>query len=234
MTDSGEWPKDEDEGGDADDGGGAVSDSSPGAARGRRRSLRASAGDSVSLVYDIEVSRARFDDPGEILGVECDVLVPAALENQITLANVDQVRCKVLAEAANGPTTPAAEERLLRRGVLVLPDIYLNAGGVTVSYFEWIKNIGHMRFGRMAKRIDSARDDLLLHALERATGGEMSATQHRILSRGRDEIDLVRSGLEGTMVDAYREIRAVYKRKRKVSDLRTAAYAVAIEKVATA
>ena len=162
------------------------------------------------------------------------MLVPAALENQITLANVDQVRCKVLAEAANGPTTPAAEERLLRRGVLVLPDIYLNAGGVTVSYFEWIKNIGHMRFGRMAKRIDSARDDLLLHALERATGGEMSATQHRILSRGRDEIDLVRSGLEGTMVDAYREIRAVYKRKRKVSDLRTAAYAVAIEKVATA
>ncbi|MFQ5843934.1 MAG: Glu/Leu/Phe/Val dehydrogenase, partial [Planctomycetota bacterium] len=111
----------------------------------------------------------------DCLEVECDILVPAALQNQVTLQNADRIRCKVLAEAANGPTTPGAEEKLLRAGVLVIPDIYLNAGGVTVSYFEWTKNISHMRFGRMAKRFESLRQEQTLDAIERATRGVFDA-----------------------------------------------------------
>jgi len=173
-----------------------------------------------------------FAEPERMLEVECDILVPAALQNQITLENVDRIRAKMIAEAANGPTTPAAEEKLLERGVWVLPDIYLNAGGVTVSYFEWTKNIGHIRYGRMAKRLSVDKENRMMIAIERAGNMQFDDAERRIFGKGADEVDIVRSGLEGTMVDAYREIRAVYKRRRQVKDLRTAAYAVAIEKVA--
>jgi len=172
------------------------------------------------------------EDPPRVLEVECDILVPAAMQDQITLANVERLRCRMLAEGANGPTTPAAEEFLLRNDVLILPDIYLNAGGVTVSYFEWTKNIGHMRFGRMAKRLEGVKESRMISAIERVTGGAFEPAERRLFGRGADEIDIVRSGLEGTMVDAYREIRAVHKRTRQIRDLRTAAFAVAIEKVA--
>jgi glutamate dehydrogenase (NAD(P)+) len=175
---------------------------------------------------------ATYRDPAKVLEVECDVLVPAATQNQITLDNVDRLRCRMVAEAANGPTTPGAEERLLERGVKILPDIFLNAGGVTVSYFEWTKNIGHMRFGRMGKRLEGARGERMISAIERATGASFEAADRRLFARGADEVDIVRSGLEGTMVDAYREIRAVYKRRRQLRDLRSASYAVAIDKVA--
>ncbi len=170
--------------------------------------------------------------PGNMLEVECDVLVPAALQNQITLENVDRLNCRIVAEAANGPTTPEAEKKLRDRGVLVIPDIFLNAGGVTVSYFEWTKNIGHIRYGRMGKRLEAAKESQLLQSIERVVGSELDAADKRVFGRGADEIDIVRSGLEGTMVDAYREIRAVFKRNRRIRDMRTAAYAVAIEKVA--
>jgi glutamate dehydrogenase (NAD(P)+) len=172
------------------------------------------------------------EDPPKVLEVECDILVPAALQNQITLENVDRLRCKVVAEAANGPTTPAAEERLNAGGILVLPDIYLNAGGVTVSYFEWTKNIGHMRFGRMGKRLEAAKESRMIAAIERVTGDALGSSDRRLFGHGADEIDIVRSGLEGAMVDAYREIRAVHRRKRQIKNLRTAAYVVAIDKVA--
>ena len=170
--------------------------------------------------------------PQGMLEVECDVLVPAALQNQITLENVDRLNCKMVAEAANGPTTPDAEKKLIARGIPVIPDIYLNAGGVCVSYFEWTKNIGHIRYGRMGKRLEAAKENQLLDAIEHAMGRKLDASDRRVFGRGADEIDIVRSGLEGTMVDAYREIRAAFKRNRRVRDLRTAAYAVAIEKVA--
>jgi glutamate dehydrogenase (NAD(P)+) len=174
------------------------------------------------------------DDPGKVLEVECDILVPAAIQNVITLANVDRLRCKVVAEAANGPTTPGAEEILLKNDVLVLPDIYLNAGGVTVSYFEWTKNLSHMRFGRMGKRLYGSRENQMISAIERATHAEFDKSDRRLFGRGADEVDIVRSGLEGTMVDAYREMRALLRRRRQIKDLRTAALAVAIEKVAAA
>jgi glutamate dehydrogenase (NAD(P)+) len=169
----------------------------------------------------------------DCLAIPCDILVPAALENQITLANVKTLRCKVVAEGANGPTTPDAEAYLLDKGVLILPDIYLNSGGVTVSYFEWTKNISHMRFGRMAKRFESGREQRMLELIEHATGKTLSDDSRAALGTGADEIDLVRSGLENTMIDAYREMRAVRERDPRVKDLRTAAYCVAIRKVAT-
>ncbi|MHC5009792.1 MAG: Glu/Leu/Phe/Val family dehydrogenase [Planctomycetota bacterium] len=175
-----------------------------------------------------------YEEPEKVLEVECDVLVPAAVENVITAANCDRLQCKILAEAANGPTTPAAEERLLERGVWIIPDLYLNAGGVTVSYFEWTKNIGHIRYGRMGKRLAVAREGDMISAIEHVLGGEFSDADRRLFSRATDEIDIVRSGLEGTMVDGYREIRAVCKRKKRVNDLRTAAFTVAVEKVAAA
>ena len=137
----------------------------------------------------------------------------------------------MLAEGANGPTTPGAEQRLLDKGVLVIPDIYLNAGGVTVSYFEWTKNISHMRFGRMSKRFETGRDNRYLDLLEEVRGTKIPEIQREALGQGPDEIDLVRSGLEATMADAYAEMIAVRDATEGVDDLRTAAYLVAIHKV---
>ena len=116
--------------------------------------------------------------------------------------------------------------------MLIIPDIYLNAGGVTVSYFEWVKNISHIRYGRMGKRLESAQQAQTLHAIEKLTGKAFDPQVWAALAKGADEIDLVRSGLEGTMVEAYHEIRDTLAQKPEISDLRTAAYVVAISKVA--
>lgn len=175
-----------------------------------------------------------IDDPKKILEFECDILIPAALENQITLKNVDRIKTKVVAEAANGPVTPDAEKKLLKRNIFIIPDIFLNAGGVTVSYFEWGKNLSHMRLGRMEHRLDELRGQSLVEFLERTSGYKIPPTARDVLLHGALEADLVRSGLEGTMVAAYEEIREVLKRKKKVVSMRTAAYIVALEKVALA
>jgi glutamate dehydrogenase (NAD(P)+) len=172
-------------------------------------------------------------NPLAVLGVECDLLVPAALENQITTANARRVKAKIVAEGANGPTTPGAEAQLLRRGIGVLPDIWMNAGGVTVSYFEWVKNLSHIRFGRLAKQFQSGREVLTMSAMEQLTGRKVPMAERGILTAGPEEVDLVRSGLEGTMVDAWREIQEVMLRGKgkKPIDARCAAYVVAIQKV---
>jgi len=169
-----------------------------------------------------------------VLEVECDILVPAALENQITLANADRVRARFVAEAANGPTTLGADESLTKRNVLIIPDIFLNAGGVTVSYFEWTKNLSHIRYGRMEKRLDEMFRERLVSTIEQVTKTQVPEKQRRELLTGAEEIDLVNSGLEGTMQNAYREIRAALDAEPKHGNLRTAAYAVAIQKVARA
>jgi len=171
-------------------------------------------------------------EPAKVLEVPCDILIPAALQNQVTLANADRIQCRILGEAANGPTTPGAEKILLSKGVMILPDIYLNAGGVTVSYFEWTKNINHIRYGRMGKRLEMSRGKQLLKAIEEATGADLDKAKRRAIAHGADEIEIVRSGLEGTMVDAYRGIREAMKKNPKIKDLRTAAFAVAIQKIA--
>lgn len=170
--------------------------------------------------------------PTDCLELECDILIPAALENQITLENVDRIKARMIAEAANGPTTPAAEEKLLRRGVFIVPDLYLNAGGVTVSYFEWGKNISHMRYGRMEKRQDSLKYEALVTAIEKSIGKRFDPRTRKLLTKGPDELDLVNSGLEETMINAYQQIREIRKRRKGVNDLRTAAFVSAIEKVA--
>ena len=171
-------------------------------------------------------------NPKAVLELECDILIPAALENQITLDNAGRIKCKILAEGANGPTTNGAEDILLKKGILVIPDIYLNAGGVTVSYFEWGKNLTHMRYGRMEKRLDEIKTEQLLNISDRFLEKKIDKKVRQSIIKGPDEIDLVNSGLEETMRDAYREIMELYNRRKKVTDLRTAAFALAIEKVA--
>ena len=166
------------------------------------------------------------------LEFECDILVPAALENQITLENAHRIKAKIIAEAANGPITAAAEEVLLKAGKLIIPDVYLNAGGVTVSYFEWLKNLSHMRFGRMEKRFQQNQFDGILAKVEEMTGKTVSHRDRDILARGADEIDLVRSGLEETMITAYNEVRDTQKRKKKIEHLRRAAFVTALLKIA--
>ena len=169
----------------------------------------------------------------DALELDCDILIPAALENQITEENAGRVKAKIVAEAANGPTTARAAEILLRRGILVVPDIYLNAGGVTVSYFEWIKNLSHVRFGRMGKRFETTSNEKLLRVIEENTGRKLSDSEKRTVVRGADEIDLVNSGLEETMAVAYNQIREVWKADSKIPGLRTAAFIAAINKIAT-
>lgn len=169
----------------------------------------------------------------DALELDCDILIPAALENQITEENAGRVKAKILAEAANGPTTARAAEILLQRGVLVIPDIYLNAGGVTVSYFEWLKNLSHVRFGRMGKRFEATSFEKLLRVIEENTGRRLSDSERRTVVRGADEIDLVNSGLEESMAVAYDQIREVWKADSKIPSLRTAAFIGAINKIAT-
>ncbi|MBP7238966.1 MAG: Glu/Leu/Phe/Val dehydrogenase [Saprospiraceae bacterium] len=165
------------------------------------------------------------------VAIQCDILVPAALENQITTENAKKVKAKIIAEAANGPVTSEAADILAKKGIVILPDMYLNAGGVTVSYFEWLKNLSHMRFGRMDKRFQENSLTNLVSTVERLTGHSVGAKERGVLTHGADEIDLVRSGLEDTMVNAYDEIRDTLKRKKTIEDLRSAAFVVALNKI---
>jgi glutamate dehydrogenase (NAD(P)+) len=171
------------------------------------------------------------EDRTKVLEMECDILVPAALENQITAENAPNIKAKIIGEAANGPITNVAEEILLKKGILIIPDVYLNAGGVTVSYFEWLKNLSHMRFGRMEKRFNQNQFDSILDVISDQTGKPVSVRDRKIIAKGADEIDLVRSGLEETMITAYQQIREIKARKRKIEDLRTAAFVNAIMKI---
>jgi glutamate dehydrogenase (NAD(P)+) len=167
------------------------------------------------------------------LELECDILIPAALERQITAENAARVKARMVVEAANGPTTPEADEILAKQGVMVVPDAYINAGGVTVSYFEWVKNLGHVRFGRMQKRFEQGAYGRLLEAVEGVTGRRFTPEEVERVTQGASEEDLVNSGLEETMIGAYHPIREVWKRFAGKEDMRTSAMIVAIDKVAT-
>ncbi len=163
---------------------------------------------------------------------ECDILLPAALESVIHADNAGRIQAKIIAEGANGPTTADAANILLERGVLMLPDMYLNAGGVTVSYFEWIKNLTHMRFGRMERRFEAASNKRILQAVEGLTGKRFNGDVFESVAVGAKEEDLVNSGLEETMVNGYHEMRELARIHE--ADLRTGAFIVAIRKVALA
>jgi len=168
------------------------------------------------------------------LELDCEILVPAALENQITMANAPRIKARIIGEAANGPTTDDADQFLRSKGVIVVPDIYLNAGGVTVSYFEWLKNLQHVSFGRLEKRFDQGAYRRLLNAIEGATAKTFSVDESMALARGADELDIVNSGLEETMAFAYQQIRSVCTEHGGAVDLRTAAMIRAIQKVVVA
>jgi glutamate dehydrogenase (NAD(P)+) len=166
------------------------------------------------------------------LELDCDILVPAALERQITGENAPRIKARIIAEGANGPTTPEADEVFTRKGTMVIPDALINAGGVTVSYFEWVKNLGHVRFGRMQKRFEQGASERLLDAVAGLTGKHLAPGETERLSKGPDEEDLVNSGLEETMIQAYHAVRNEWKARKGEVDMRTAAMVVAIDKVA--
>jgi glutamate dehydrogenase (NAD(P)+) len=169
----------------------------------------------------------------EALEMECDILIPAALENVINGQNASRINARIIGEAANGPLTPEADEEFIRRNVLVVPDMYLNAGGVTVSYFEWLKNLSHVRYGRMEKRFTENMNTHILSTMEELTRGKVPQKEREIILHGADEVDLVRSGLEETMITATREIMEIWNANDDIPDMRTAAYVCAINKVAT-
>lgn len=170
-----------------------------------------------------------MDSNTAVLEEECDILIPAALENQLHKDNAPNVKANIVAEAANGPTTAQAHRILQEKEVLVIPDNYLNAGGVTVSYFEWLKNLSHVRFGRMEKRFEENSYRKLLNAIENSSDRTFSESEIEQLAQGADEYDLVDSGLEETMINAYNELNEL--RKEHSIDLRTAAFLNAINKV---
>lgn len=170
-------------------------------------------------------------DAGKILELDCDVLMPAALENQINSENASRIQAKIIAEAANGPVTKEAEDILNEREILIIPDLYLNAGGVTVSYFEWLKNLSHVRFGRMGKRMEEGNNRRMVRAIEESTNTTLPQEQRELLIHGGEEKDLVRSGLEETMVYAFNEIREIKKQNPDIPDLRMAAFISGINKL---
>ena len=168
----------------------------------------------------------------DALEVECDVLVPAALENVLTGENAARIKAKIILEGANGPTTPEADEVFRSKGMMVIPDVYANAGGVTVSYFEWLKNLSHVRLGRMDRRRQAASEMRMLHAIEIATDRTFSDAERHSLVKVTDELAIVNSGLEDTMIVAYQDIRDLLRRQPEIGDLRTASFVTAINKIA--
>jgi len=173
-----------------------------------------------------------FVNSAEGLEQDCDILVPAALENQITDSNISRIKAKVIAEGANGPTTPSAAAAFIANGGIIIPDMYANAGGVTVSYFEWLKNLSHVAFGRLDRRYDENTNLNILNTIESATGVAFTSAQRAALVKGASELELVNSGLEDTMIKSYHDIRETQRLNPKINDLRTAAFVVAIDKIA--
>ena len=174
-----------------------------------------------------------FKNSAETMEQACDILIPSALENVINATNADRIQAKIIGEGANGPLTPEADEILGAKGIMVIPDMYLNAGGVTVSYFEWLKNLSHVRFGRMDKRFSENQYGSILHTVESLTGKQVTDAERKVLLHGPDEVDLVYSGLEDTMIGSYHEIHEAWVELNKTErvDMRTAAFTVAINKV---
>ena len=172
-----------------------------------------------------------IEDTPSILELECDILIPAAIEGAITESNAPNIRARLIAEAANGPITFEADRILRSRGITILPDAYVNAGGVVVSYFEWIRNLSHMRFGRIERRLDESRGRSVIRALEETTGKKVPDWVCDSLARGADELDLVRSGLDDSMRLAMQEIIDIRGRTPEIEDFRTAAYMIALQKL---
>lgn len=198
-------------------------------------------GISVEAAFQYKLDHGKLEGfpvgkfvPGgrEALELACDILIPAALESVITGENAPRIQAKVIAEAANGPISYDADEILRKKGVFIIPDAYLNAGGVTVSYFEWLKNLSHVRFGRLDKRFAEAQNAKIIRLIESTSGKPLDKKLTDDLLQGPSEIALVRSGLEDTMRESYQEIKEMHDSIDKITDRRTAAFALAIRKIA--
>ena len=198
-------------------------------------------GVNVEEIYRYKVANKGlegYSGPGKfvqdstlLLEEECDILIPAAMEGVIHRGNASRIKAKIIAEAANGPVTFAAEAILQEKGVVSIPDVYLNAGGVTVSYFEWIKNLSHIRFGRIQKRYDEGKYEQLILAIESSTGHAIPQALKEQICKGSEEIDLVRSGLDDTMREAWKAIRERFWTNDEIKSYRIAAMSIAIEKI---
>ncbi|QDW23845.1 Glu/Leu/Phe/Val family dehydrogenase [Pedobacter sp. KBS0701] len=173
-----------------------------------------------------------FKNSMEGLEQDCDIIVPAALENQFTELNIRNIKAKIIAEGANGPTTPEAEAIFTEMGGIIIPDMYCNAGGVTVSYFEWLKNLSHVAFGRMENRYAANSNANLINTLENLTGKTILPEHRLMIVKGASEMELVNSGLEDTMIHSYHEIRETRMNKPGTQTLRTAAFVNSIDKIA--
>jgi glutamate dehydrogenase (NAD(P)+) len=197
-------------------------------------------GVNVEEIYQYKVAnkglqgypgRGKFvQDSTVLLEEECDILIPAAMEGVINQENAGRIQAKIIAEAANGPVTFAAEAILQEKGVVSIPDVYLNAGGVTVSYFEWIKNLSHIRFGRIQKRYEEGKNEKLIQAIE-GSGHKIPKILKEQICKGQEEIDLVRSGLDDTMRSAWQSIRERFWTNDGIHSYRIAAMSIAIEKI---
>ena len=192
--------------------------------------------ESLKNHFDEKGSFEGFDgftsDSNKILEKKCDILIPAAVEGVINSTNVNQINTKLIVEAANGPVTAEADQILCKKGVLIIPDFYANAGGVTVSYFEWVKNLTHMRYGLMQRREQERRQTALVDGLEEMLNQDFPSNLKDIITNGATEIDLVRSGLEETMRNGYKRISRKWHADKRISDLRTAAMVIAIKRIA--
>ena len=202
---------------------------------------------NVEKVYQHLIEFGNLSECGEgtfssetknALEQDCDIIIPAAIEGVINLKNADRIKTSLIIEAANGPITAAADEILNKKGVVIIPDMYANAGGVTVSYFEWVKNLSHIRFGRMRRRQEETRNNLLVKELNRilkdsGLNTKLSDDFVSKYSEGASEIDLVRSGLDDTMVNAYQAISEIWNNRDDIDSLRLAAYLLSIERIAS-
>ena len=166
----------------------------------------------------------------ELLSVGCDVFIPAAREGTITEENQKILNTKLICEGANGPLTSRADHYLNKRGILIIPDLYANAGGVAVSYFEWVRNLSHMRFGRMEKRRKEYETTSILSVIESSTGKRVSSKTKSMLNQGPTELDLVRSGLEDMMTEAYENMSIIWN-ENNYPTLRSTAYIYSIKKL---
>ncbi len=172
-------------------------------------------------------------DVSSCLMMDCDVLIPAAMEGVITAENANSVKAKIIVEAANGPITYSANEILREKNCLIIPDLYANAGGVTVSYFEWVKNLGHIRFGRLQRRQHERQMLNMVNAIENMVGNPFPQDVLKEIIDGPTELDLVRSGLDDVMREGYQVISERWHSDKRVPDLRTAAMMIALERIAS-
>jgi len=151
------------------------------------------------------------------------------LENAITIDNVDMIKTKLIIEAANGPISFEADKKLFAKGVTIIPDIYVNAGGVVVSYFEWVKDISHIRFGRVEKRFQEQKILEIIDLIDKKTNTKTDFNTIKNILHGADEEDLAFSGLEDSMRNAFTEIYNIKKEINK--SFRESAYYVSLKKI---